>query len=181
MAPGRPNGTRFSGPSEGFSLCELLVVLAVAGLLSGLLFRQGSRAMARQRLDHGLQTVLAGLSLARSEARERARPCGLQLEASGWTQPRRPGLDPCEQALASLRRRPLASEIRLSHSFPGSLRFTGQGLVLDGGTAVLEHRSDDLRPLCAVMSLPLGIVRTGRYHGDAAAPPLARHCLPRES
>lgn len=46
---------------RAFGASDNLVTLAVFALLSSLMFCQGSRALARQRLDQGFRAVLAGL------------------------------------------------------------------------------------------------------------------------
>jgi len=59
---------------------------------------------------------------------------------------------------------PLGEGFLLQHNFPDVLRFSANGLVLDGGT-VLISASGGAVVRCLVMSLPLGITRLGRYSG----------------
>ncbi len=47
---------------------------------------------------------------------------------------------------------------------PAALRFSSNGLVIDGGTVVLASAGTLLRR-CLVIALPLGLVRLGRYAG----------------
>ena len=61
------------------------------------------------------------------------------------------------------------------HNFPATLRFTANGLAIDGGVVVLSKAGTGLRR-CLVMALPLGLVRLGRYDADPAATPTATHC-----
>ena len=60
-------------------------------------------------------------------------------------------------------------ELQLSHNFPDVLRFSSNGLVLDGGTAVLRAAGTSIQR-CLVMSLPLGITRIGRYEAGQCLP-----------
>lgn len=60
-------------------------------------------------------------------------------------------------------------EVQLSHNFPAVLRFSRNGLVLDGGTAVLQASGTAVQR-CLVMSPPLGITRVGRYLGGHCEP-----------
>jgi hypothetical protein len=68
-------------------------------------------------------------------------------------------------------------EVQVRHNFPEALRFSSNGLVLDGGTVVLSTKGTPLQR-CLVMALPLGIVRVGRYGANPAAGPRAEACTP---
>ncbi|MGB1776770.1 MAG: pilus assembly protein, partial [Synechococcus sp.] len=73
---------------------------------------------------------------------------------------------------------PSATPGLLVHStLPNPVRFTANGLVLDGGLVVLRHprRSG---ALCLVIGLPLGITRTGMYHRDPSVDLSSAHCRP---
>jgi hypothetical protein len=52
--------------------------------------------------------------------------------------------------------------VQLRHNLPDAVRFTSNGLVLDGGTVVVNAPGTALER-CVVMSLPLGVVRMGRW------------------
>ena len=62
-----------------------------------------------------------------------------------------------------------ADELELRSNLPDAVRFSTNGLVLDGGLVVLSHPSQG-EALCPVIGLPLGISRTGVYRGDQVAP-----------
>ena len=64
-------------------------------------------------------------------------------------------------------------------NLPPTVRFTANGLVLDGGLVVLSHRRLSRRR-CLVIGLPLGITRTGHYAADPQASLSSRHCTPDE-
>ena len=57
---------------------------------------------------------------------------------------------------------PLPEGVAVAHNFPELLRFTANGLVPDGGTAVLSAAAHPSQR-CLVMSLPLGITRLGQF------------------
>jgi hypothetical protein len=65
--------------------------------------------------------------------------------------------------------------VAVVHNLPPALRFSSNGLVLDGGTVVLSTTGTPLRR-CLVMALPLGVVRLGRYAGDPTATPSSAAC-----
>jgi hypothetical protein len=49
------------------------------------------------------------------------------------------------------------------------VRFSSNGLVLDGGTVVVGHPATALFR-CVVVSLPLGVTRVGLWEGGACRP-----------
>ncbi|MEY4360685.1 MAG: hypothetical protein RLZZ631_2171 [Cyanobacteriota bacterium] len=155
--------------TAGFSLAELLVGVAIVGLLAALGWSGGSETLARQRLEAATRRLDQGIQRGRAEAQKLGRPCGLSLSTQGWMPPAGGGLPPCVQTLESLKEPIAAGEVRLNHNFPAVLRFSSNGLVLDGGTAVLQAAGTSLQR-CLVMALPLGITRLGRYLGGRCEP-----------
>ena len=154
-------------PSAGFSLAELLLVVVILALLAGLGLQSGGETLARRRLEVATRRLDQGIQRARAEAQKRGQPCGLSLQSGGWGPP--PDSDallPCQQTLQSLQEPIAAAELQLSHNFPRVLRFSSNGLVLDGGTAVLRISGTELQR-CLVMALPLGITRLGRFSGGS--------------
>lgn len=135
----------------GFTLPELLTALVVLALL-------------------------LGIERARSEARRQGRPYALSLEGGAWQQPNGGSLPGCRTAAMPLTEPGGAAAVAVHHNLPEVLRFTANGLVLDGGTVVLAAAGTPLQR-CLVMALPLGIVRLGRYEGELTAAPTASACV----
>ena len=155
--------------AEGFSLAELLVGIAIVGLLAVLGWSGGTETLARQRLEAATRRLDQGIQRGRAEAQKLGRPCGLSLAPQGWEPPAASSLTPCIQTLQSLKEPIAAGEVQLVHNFPPVLRFSSNGLVLDGGTAVLSAAGTTLQR-CLVMALPLGITRLGRYRSGSCEP-----------
>jgi prepilin-type N-terminal cleavage/methylation domain-containing protein len=155
--------------AKGFSLAELLVGIAIVGLLAVLGWTGGSETLARQRLEAATRRLDQGIQRGRAEAQKLGRPCGLSLQPEGWAPPAASSLPPCLQTLETLKEPIAAGEVKLVHNFPAVLRFSSNGLVLDGGTAVLSASGTSLQR-CLVMALPLGITRLGRYRGGTCEP-----------
>ena len=159
---------RIAGPrpgAPGFSLPELLVALVVLGLLAAMAFGTGGEQLARQRLEAATRRLEQGLQRARAEAQASGRACGLSLIGNAWGAPSTGALPPCRPGLEGLQEPIAAGELRLEHNLPAVLRFSANGLVLDGGTVVLSTRGTALRR-CLVLALPLGITRLGRDRGQ---------------
>ena len=155
--------------ANGFSLAELVVRIAIVGLLAVLGWTGGSETLARQRLEAATRRLDQGIQRGRAEAQKLGRPCGLSLWPEGWAPPASSSLPPCLQTLETLKEPIAAGEVKLVHNFPAVLRFSSNGLVLDGGTAVLSASGTSLQR-CLVMALPLGITRLGRYRGGTCEP-----------
>ena len=68
----------------------------------------------------------------------------------------------------------------LSTNLPPLLRFTANGLLLDGGIAVLSH-TRLAKARCLVVSLPLGVSRIGFYQAPLPSDGgrlVSSRCLP---
>ena len=172
-----PSSGGFS--ASGFSLPELLVALVIVGILATTALAHPGRDRERLALEVGLRRLRTGLDRGRMAAQRQAEPCGLALSQGGWQAPASGALVPCRgagMALAALD----ASPLQLQSNLPEMLRFTANGLLLDGGLVVLSHPRVSQR-LCLVIGLPLGITRTGIYQADPAVAFSSSHCRPRDA
>jgi prepilin-type N-terminal cleavage/methylation domain-containing protein len=160
------NGLAKPAHGRGFSLPEVLVVVAIVGLLASLAGQSGGELLARVRLEAATRRLHQGLQRARAEAGRHGQPCGMRLHQGGWGAPLSSSLPACQRTLQRLEG-PLSKwAVHVEHNFPELLRFASNGLALDGGTAVLRTAGTALQR-CVVMALPLGVVRLGRYEAGS--------------
>jgi Tfp pilus assembly protein FimT len=154
---------------RGLSIAELLVAVALLGLLvlPGLRWAGGS--LARQRVENASRRVALGLERGRAAAQRSGQPCGLRLTAEGWEGASGGELPSCLEAGLALVEDAAADSIRVVHNLPEEVRFTSNGLVLDGGTVRLGAEGTPL-VRCVVVSLPLGVVRVGRWQEAQCRP-----------
>lgn len=148
----------------GFSLVELLLAVFLLGLLAALVWPSGQRALAALRVEAGLRALVREIERQRDQAQRTGEPQRLPLEGPS-------GL--LHQALLEQPLPPL----QWRSSLPAELRIAANGLVIDGGTLVLAAMDPSLQR-CLVLSLPLGVMRLGRYDGSLAEPPSSGLCLP---
>ena len=152
------------------TLAEQLVVVSLLSGLGCLGLVSAQEQRQRQRVEAVASELLAGIQLARVEAERNQGACGISLDSGGWQAPSDGSLPACSSAVKSFE-----GGVTLAHSFPGTLRFSANGLVIDGGLVVLSQAGTGLRR-CLVMALPLGVVRLGRYDADPAGTLSATQC-----
>jgi prepilin-type N-terminal cleavage/methylation domain-containing protein len=156
--------------SEAFTLPELLLVVAILGLMGMITLGFGAELLARLEVEAATRRLLVGLERGRSAAERQGTPCALSLEAGGWGPPRAGDLPACAGvALALGEGVGREAALRLEHNLPPAVRFSSNGLVLDGGTVQVAHRATALSR-CVVVSLPLGVTRVGLYGGGSCRP-----------
>lgn len=158
----------------GFSLPELLVAMAVLGLLAAMSLGAGQRSLALMRVESTSRRLALGLEQARQAAARQGQPCALALGAAGWREPSGGSLPAC--AISEGAEQEAEAGVELRHNLPAALRFSSNGLVLDGGTVLIAAAGVELRR-CLVLSLPLGVVRLGRYSGPVDGTPSSSACL----
>ena len=164
---------------NGFSLVECLVVVALLGILATLAIPSSGAVQRRLEMDSGLRRLRVGLDRGRMAAERDRQPCALQLTASGWQLPLTGDLPACRGGVTPFDETG-AGVLELRSNLPDAIRFSSNGLVLDGGLVVLSHPSDG-HALCLVIGLPLGISRTGVYRGDPGGSLSSALCLPSDA
>ena len=155
--------------SAGFSLVELIVTVAVVGIIASMVVPDAASDRDRLQLDAAARRLQLGLERARMAARRRQQACGISLGSEAWVEPEQQdlqgGLTPCSGSGLSLQEALEHGPIEVHTNLPDVIRVSANGLLLDGGTTVLSHERL-ARSLCLVVSLPLGVSRVGVYQGD---------------
>jgi len=161
---------------NGSSLAELVVVIAIVGILASAAMAHSSRDRERVQLSTALRRLQIGLDRGRMAAERSGQPCGMRLTSQGWQPPMTDKLRPCPGAPTPLVELS-ASSLDIHSNLPDTVRFSSNGLVLDGGLVVLGHRRLS-HHRCLVIGLPLGISRSGTYDGHPTDTFSSRRCKP---
>jgi len=147
---------------EAFSLTELVIVALLLGALAVLGLRHGSESLARERVESASRRIALGLEQGRLAAQRSGRPCVLHLGPETWQAPDDAALPGCPGVDLPAGEGIDPGRVRLAHNLPDLVRFSSNGLVLDGGTITISSEGTELQR-CLVMALPLGVVRQGRW------------------
>ena len=156
----------------GFTLVELLVVAALVGGAVTVGLMQAARDFARERVESASRQLVLGLELGRVSASRQGRLCALMLSDSGWQAPVVGNLPACQDERLGLGEGIVDPAVQIEHNLPDQVRFSSNGLVLDGGTVRIAAAGTEL-VRCLVMSLPLGVVRVGRWLDSNCRPDAA--------
>ena len=163
----------------GFSLIELLVAVVMLGVLASIAIASPAAVKHNLDLETGLRRLRIGVDRGRMAAERNQQPCALHLTSQGWQPPVAGDLPACLGGSLDLQDR-VASPLTLRSNLPDVVRFTANGLVLDGGLVVLSHPQRN-HALCFVIGLPLGITRGGIYRADINTPLSSSQCRPRDA
>ena len=166
------------------SLIEQLIVVSLLGILASVPIVTGGSDRDQLQLDASARRLQVGLARARSIARREQTACGVSLNEEGFMMPDQgilpASLPACPGIGMALQEEFGQGSIVLSTNLPPLLRFTANGLLLDGGIAVLSHERV-AKARCLVVSLPLGVSRIGSYQDPLPSNGgrlLSSRCLP---
>lgn len=154
----------------GFSLVEVLIVLLIGGGFGLIGLRMATSFLAAERVEAATRRIADGLEQGRLAAIRSSRACGLRLTgSSGWKASATGPVQPCSLIQLAEADDDEPGRIQLEHNLPEVVRFTSNGLIIDGGTIKLTEPGAGITR-CLVISLPLGVVRFGLWDADNCRP-----------
>jgi len=126
----------------GFSLLELVLVLAIVATLAAIAIPRYQGSLARYRADLAARRIVADLALAQSNAKaaSSSRSVVFSVSANNYQMPDLPGLDGASGSyIVELRDLPYEADL-ISADFGGDqqVTFDGWGIPDSGGSVILS-------------------------------------------
>jgi prepilin-type N-terminal cleavage/methylation domain-containing protein len=143
--------------NSGFSLLELLIVIAIAGILIAIAIPSLIAAQQRAQLAQATDLVVASLQQAQREAIRRNKSCTLTLDKID-----RKILGQQGCLLSGDRTLPDAIDLDYTGA-SGDIRYGIRGNTTSNKSVILAIKDSPNHTRCLTISAPLGLIRLGTY------------------
>ena len=151
--------------NSGFTLIEVIVVTIIVGIIAAISVPNFFAFLSRQQMNSALEQLLGGVKETQQQAMRQGIQCRVNINIGTNTLTGNPN-----GCLSSIRN--LDDDITIRTNLPGGtpgITFSPKGTTTSAGTIVLSSDNTDLQR-CFVISLGLGIMRTGDYTGTSTSP-----------
>lgn len=157
---------------RGFTLLELMVVLFMIGIIAAIASPNFIGLLGRIKVSASLEQLLGAIRETQRQAMRQSKSCRVNIYPGNNTITATP--NDC-----LLNDRQIDSHVTIRSNFPGSnpnISFSHKGNTTRMGTIVLSSDLTDFQQ-CFVISLGLGIMRTGDYTGSKTGRISGKNCL----
>ena len=155
----------------GFNLIEILVVTIIVGIVAAIAAPNFLGLLRRNQVNAALQTLHGAIKETQRQAIRQGRSCRIDFDLSNNKLTGNP-------PNCLLSDRLLNDDIVIRTNFPGAspnISFSHKGSTTRSGTIVVSSPQTNSQR-CFVISLGLGIMRTGNYTGSPTGSVSATNC-----
>lgn len=155
----------------GFNLIEILVVTIIIGIIAAIAVPNFSGLLRRNRVNAALQTLHGAIKETQRQAIRQGRSCRIDFDLINNKLTGNP-------PNCLLGDREINDNITIRTNFPGTspnISFSHKGSTTRSGTIVVSSPLTNTQR-CFVISLGLGIMRTGNYTGSPTGAVSATDC-----
>ena len=160
-----------SDREAGFNLIEILIVTVIIGIVAAIAVPNFLGLLRRNQVNAALQTLHGAIRETQRQAIRQGRSCRIDLDLSNNKLTGNP-------PNCLLSDREIDNNIIIRTNFPGTspnITFSYKGSTTRSGTIVVSSAMSDTQK-CFVISLGLGIMRTGNYMGSPTDSVSATNC-----
>lgn len=155
----------------GFTLIELTIALVVVGIIAAIVVPNFLGLLSRIQVDNSLEKLIGAIRETQRLAMRSGNNCRININPNT-------NILNATNSKCSLNARKIDENViirtNLSGSIP-SIPFSYKGTTTKMGTIVLSSKLTDIQK-CFVISLGLGIMRTGNYTGSKIGSVSASKC-----
>ena len=156
---------------RGFTLLELMIVLFIVGIIAVIASPSFIGLLNRVRVNNSLETLLGAIKETQRLAIRQGRRCQININPNT-------NLLTATPSYCLLSNRNIDESVNIRTNLSGSIPyiyFSHKGNTTRMGTIVLSSNFTDTQK-CFVISLGLGIMRTGEYEGSKEGRILHKKC-----